>query len=145
MRLDDAERDRRRTLMEVHVAAENDHDLDAIMATFSNDAELIFNSNRSRGYEEIARGHALIGMSSQPGALEDLRCVNQRIFFTDAEIIVEARMEGKFVRQFGNIPPTNEQVRLRGFNAYLFDAEGKLIRERAVLNLGVLGPRGERP
>jgi hypothetical protein len=51
--------------MEAHVAAENHHDLDAIMATFSNDAELIFNSNRSRGYEEIGRGHALIGMSSQ--------------------------------------------------------------------------------
>jgi hypothetical protein len=31
--------------MEAHVAAENDHDLDAIMATFADDAELIFNSN----------------------------------------------------------------------------------------------------
>jgi uncharacterized protein (TIGR02246 family) len=142
MRIDDAERDRRRRLMEAHVAAENDHDLEAIMATFADDAELIFNSNTSRGYEQIASGHALIGMTSQPGAIEDLRCVNQRIFFTDAEIIVEARVEGKFVRPFGNTPPTNQQVSLRGFNAYLFDDEGKLVRERAVLNLGVLGPRG---
>lgn len=142
MRIDEAERDRRRALMETHVAAENDHDLDAIMATFSDDAELIFNAVTSRGYEEIANGHALIGMSSsQPGALEDLHCFNQRIFFTEAEIIVEARVEGKFVRPFGNTPPTNQRVRLRGFNTYLFDADGKLVRERAVLNLGVLGPR----
>lgn len=145
MPIDYAERKRRLRLMEAHVAAENAHDLDAIMATFAPDAEVYLNSRVTRGFDNIARHHAAFGASSEPGAFEDARGVNARIFYSATEIVVEARVHGIFVRPFGKFQPTHRPVVVHGFNSYLFNAEDKLVVERAVLNLGTLADaRGAR-
>jgi hypothetical protein len=43
MPIDDRERERRRALVRAHYAAENDHDLERIMATFSKDCVMLYN------------------------------------------------------------------------------------------------------
>ncbi len=43
MPIDDRERERRRVLVREHYAAENDHDLERIMETFSTDAVMLYN------------------------------------------------------------------------------------------------------
>ena len=55
MPIDDAERERRRALLHAHYDVENDHDLDGIMATFSTDAEMLYN-RQSFGDPESIRG-----------------------------------------------------------------------------------------
>jgi hypothetical protein len=138
MPIDDAERERRRRLMQAHVDAETAHDLPAIMATFAENAELLFNHTSAYGLDAIARGHAAIGFSNEPGTFENLRGTALREYFTEQEIIIEGLLVGKFVRPFGSVPPTNTEVQIPFFGVYRFDAAGKLIHERAVLNLGEL-------
>jgi hypothetical protein len=141
MPIDAAERERRRRLMQAHVDAENAHDLPAIMATFAENAELVFNHTSAYGLDAIARGHASIGFSNEPGIFENLRGMLIKEYFTEQEIVVEGLLVGKFVRPFGSFPPTNIEVRVPFINAYRFDAAGKLVHERAVLNLGALDPQ----
>jgi hypothetical protein len=64
MPIDDAERERRRALLHAHYDVENDHDLDRIMATFSTDAEMLYNRQSFGDPESIRTAHACIGLSS---------------------------------------------------------------------------------
>ncbi len=64
MPLDDAERERRRALLHAHYDVENDHDLDRIMATFSTDAEMLYNRQSFGDPESIRTAHAYIGSST---------------------------------------------------------------------------------
>ena len=139
MPIDDAERERRRRLKQVHVDAEAARDLPAIMATFAEKAELLFNHTAAYDLDAIARGHAEFGFSNEPGALENVRGTVVREYFTEHDIIVVGFLVAKFVRPFGSVPPTNTEVLIPLINAYRFDAAGKLVREHAVLNLGALG------
>ncbi len=43
MPITDSEKTRRRALLKTHYDVENDHDMNGIMATFSPDAEMLFN------------------------------------------------------------------------------------------------------
>ena len=73
MTIDATERDRRRTLLEEHYAAENDHDLDRIMDTFADDAVMCYNHLRLEDDEAIRGAHTLVGMSASPGAFSGFR------------------------------------------------------------------------
>jgi hypothetical protein len=139
MPIDDAERDRRRRLVQVHIDAENAHDLPAIMATFADDAENVFNSARFVGLAAIADIHVRGGFTSEPGAFEGLHSEVVREYFTDEEIILEGFFVGKFVRPLNSVPPTGKDVRAPFVCAYRFNAAGKLVHERVVMNFGELG------
>ena len=58
MPIDDAERERRRALLHAHYDVENNHDLDRIMATFSTDAEMLYNRQSFADPESIRTAHA---------------------------------------------------------------------------------------
>lgn len=133
-----AEKDRRLRLYQAHTDAENDHDLDAIMATFADRAENSFNTTMFFGYQEIANAHAGFGFSEFPGALEGLRSQTEAIYYTEDAIVAVVRLFGRFVRPLGVFPPTNRDVELIGMSAYRFDAEDKLAHERVVMNFGPL-------
>jgi hypothetical protein len=136
MPVDEAERNRRRTLMWVHLDAENAHDLTAIMATFSPDAETFFNATAFRTLDAIAAAHAGFGFSGDsPGAIEGLRVFVDKEHFTDEDIVIEGRVEGKFARALGAVAPTNADLSLPFIGSYRFNAAGKLIRESTVMNL----------
>jgi hypothetical protein len=133
-----AERERRRRLFQAHLDAENAHDLSAIMATFADPAENTFNATAFNGHEAIARAHTSFGWTNTPGALEGLRSTTEGIYYTDEDIVVVARLNGKFVRPLGPIMPTNTDIALRGMAMYRFDEADKLVRERVVINLAPL-------
>jgi hypothetical protein len=141
MSIDEAERERRRRLMATHLDAENAHDLAAIMATFSANPENRFDSTNFYGLEAIARGHESIGMSdATPGALENLRVVIDKEYFTEKGIIVRGRLQGKHVRNLSGVaPPTNAEISMPFYTEYRFDADDKVSYERVVMNLSPLG------
>ena len=138
MPIDDRERDRRRALLRAHYAAENDHDLERIMATFSKDGVMLYNRQEFPSDELIRSAHAYIGMSAAPGAFSGLRAVVDQEHFTDAETVVEGRVCGTHSAEFLGFPPTGREVELPVVAFYCFDAEGKLSSERVVMNLGPL-------
>ena len=146
MAIDNAERERRRTLLHAHLAAENDHDLDRIMQTFSAETEMTYNGRSFSDHESIRWAHGYFGWSAAQGAFSELRVVVEREHFTADEIVAEQRLFGKHVGDFLGFPPTGRNFELRAVGFYHFDREGKLRSERVVMNLGSLvgeldGPR----
>ena len=138
MPIDDRERERRRALLRAHYAAENDHDLERIMATFSKDGVMLYNRQEFPSDETIRWAHGYIGMSASPGAFSGLRAVVDQEHFTDAETVVEGRVCGKHSAEFLGFPATGRDVELPFVAFYRFDADGKLSSERVVMNLGPL-------
>jgi hypothetical protein len=138
MPIDDSERSRRRKLLHAHYAAENRHDLEGIMATFSTDAEMQYNRQSFPTDETIRWAHGYIGMASSPGAFSGLRAIIDHEHFTDEETVVEGRLLGKHSSEFLGFAPTDRDIELPFVAFYRFDAEGKLTSERVVMNLGPL-------
>jgi hypothetical protein len=138
MPIDDRERERRRALVRAHYAAENDHDLERIMATFSKDGVMLYNRQSFPGDETIRWAHGYMGMSAAPGAFAGLRAVIDEEHFTDAETVIEGRVCGNHSREFLGFAPTQRDVELPFVAFYRFDAQGKLTSERVVMNLGPL-------
>jgi|SRR5882724_3497819 len=145
MPIDNAERERRRTLVRAHLAAENDHDLDRIMKTFSDRTENVSNGRSFTDHESIRWVHVYFGLSSAQGALAGLRIVVDREHFTDDEVVIESRVFGKHVGEFLGFPATGRDIELPAVGFYRFDKEGKLTSERVVMNFGPLAGELEGP
>jgi SnoaL-like protein len=138
MSIDHRERERRRALVRAHYAAENAHDLDAIMATFSPTGEMQYNRQVFPTDETIRWAHGYIGMSAADGAFAGLRALIDEEHFTEDETVVEGRLLGAHRGEFLGHPPTDRDVELPFVAFYRFDGEGKLVSERVVMNLGPL-------
>ena len=138
MPIDDRERERRRALVRAHYAAENDHDLERIMGTFSEDAVMLYNRQAFPSDETIRLAHGYFGMSAAPGAFAGFRSIVDREHFTDTETVIEGRACGTHISEFLGFPPTGREVELPFVAFYRFDASGKLTSERVVMNLGPL-------
>jgi len=138
MPIDDRERERRRMLVRAHYAAENDHDLERIMETFSKDAVMLYNGQEFPSDKTIRLAHGYMGMSAAPGAFSGLRAVIDQEHFTNAETVIEGRVCGTHSAEFLGFPPTGRDVELPFVAFYRFDADGKLSSERVVMNLGPL-------
>ncbi len=106
MPISDQERERRQLLVRAHYAAENDHDLERIMATFSSNAEMQYNHQSFPSDDTIRWAHGYIGMSAAAGAFSDLRAVIDHEHFTDEETVIEGRLFGKHSNEFLGYPPT---------------------------------------
>ncbi len=142
MTITDSEKSRRRALLKTHYDVENNHDINGIMATFSPDAEMIYNGLPFTDPQSIRYAHGLIGFCGTDGAIEDLHMCIDGEHFTNDEIIVEGRLSGKHVGEFKGIEPTGCNVELPFVAFYQFDETDKLISERVVMNLGVLVASG---
>jgi len=138
MPITDSEKARRRALLKTHYDVENGHDINGIMATFSPDAEMLYNGIPFSDPQSIRDAHRLMGFSGKDGAFEDIHHYIDGEHFTDEEIIVEGRLCGKHVGKFLGIEATDRNVELPFVTFYHFDKTDKLISERVVMNLGVL-------
>ncbi len=138
MPIDDRERERRLALVRAHYAAENGHDLERIMETFSKDAVMLYNGQEFPSEKTIRLAHGYMGMSAAPGAFSSLRAVIDQEHFTDAETVIEGRVYGTHSAEFLGFPPTGRDVELPFVAFYRFDADGKLSSERVVMKLGPL-------
>jgi hypothetical protein len=138
MPIDESERQRRRALLHAHYAAENNHDLEAIMTTFSAEGVMLYNGQTFPSDEAIRWAHGYMGMTSAPGAFSGLSVYIDQEHFTDEEIVVEGRLTGKHSSDYLGFPPTDREVELPFVAFYRFEAKGKLTSERVVMNLGPL-------
>ena len=142
MPITDSEKTRRRALLKTHYEFENSHDMNGIMATFSPEAEMLYNRAPFTNPQSIRYAHGLLGFSGTGGAFEDVHNYIDGEHFTDDEIIVEGRLCGKHVDDFQGIRATGRSVELPFVAFYHFDKTDKLISERVVMNLGVLVASG---
>ena len=138
MPIDETERARRRALLDAHYEAENEHDLERIMATFSQSTEMIYNRALFPDHATIRLAHGYIGLSSAQGAFIGIRNVRDREHVTDDEIVVEGRLLARHTGEFQGFAATNRDVELPFVAFYRFDEKGRLTSERVVMNLGPL-------
>jgi hypothetical protein len=137
--IDDNERARRRRLLKTHIDAENAHDLDAVMATFSPHAVNSLNEIIATDSETTRQVHALLGFSTTPGVLSNLRVVPTGEHFTDEEIVHEGQLcaaHTGFAPGFP--PPTFREVVLPYVAIYRFDDHDLLVSERIKMDLSPL-------
>lgn len=135
MPIDENERTRRRQLLKVHLDAENDHDIDRIMATFAPHAVNILNEIVATDSATTQMVHEMLGFSAN-GVLENLRVVPNAEHFTDDEIVHEGHVCG-YHSGFGlGFPaPTFREVQLPYVSAYRFDENDLLVSERIKLDM----------
>jgi hypothetical protein len=140
--IDEKERKWRRQLVQKHVAAENAHDLTAIMATFAPHAINVVNGVANTTPESIRQQHALFGLSAQPGILSNLKVVHEVEHFTDEEIIYEGHFAGVHTGAApGFPPPSGRALELPYVVVYRFDHSGLLVSESARIELsGLFSP-----
>src|SRR5581483_9082840 len=100
MPIDETERKRRKALLDAHYEAENEHDLEGIMKTFSGEAVMLWNRRPFADPDSIRWAHGYIGLSAAPGAFRGIRNVRDREHFTDDEIVVEGRLLATHVSEF---------------------------------------------
>lgn len=117
----------RLALVEEHVASENRHDLDGIMATFGETPEYDDRPWRDRRngregvrsyYEELVR------------ALPDLRIDVERRHATDEHVVLEVVISGTHTGTWKGLPGTGRRVEFPLCAVYSFDDEGLLAGER---------------
>lgn len=138
MPLDQAEKNRRSALIKQHYLAENNHDMDGVMATFSAKAEMNYNRQSFGDPESIRFAHGLIGFGMENGAIENVHNHIDAQHFTESETIIEGRMTGRHVGEFQGIPATGLDMEMPFVGFYRFDENDELTSERIVMNLGAL-------
>jgi hypothetical protein len=140
MEISEAERDRRRRLLHAHLAVENAGDTAKVMATFSEDAVMLFNTVPFRSGPEIRAAHEYLGFTDGPGAFASPTNIVDRESFTDTEIVIEGRLAGVHKDEFLGFAASGRQVELPFVAFYEFGANGLLSSERITMNLGPLNP-----
>ena len=132
-------------LMRAHVERENEHDLDGILATFSDGAVMSMNGIRLDTVDGIRAGHVNFGMTQEQGGLEGTIVRPVREYFIDERVIlVEGLVLAKHTGQAAYYPPTGRDVELPYFAFYEFDDDDKLVEERVTMNMFQLALRSPR-
>jgi predicted ester cyclase len=126
--------------MEVHLAAEAAHDVDAIMATYAPDAEVVFNGRVFDTLEQIRNLHLALGFGGK-GALPDLSSPPLRIFNVGEVIVIEYCIQGTHEGEFFGIQPTGKKVEMAAMVIYEFDDDARLKSERAYIDITPLLPQ----
>ena len=121
----------------VHLAAENNHDVDEIMATFAENAVLIVNGQIFNTHEAIRAFHTTLGFSNQ-GAFSELQSQISRKLYTGDTFILEGTLTGRHTGDFNGIAPTLKTIEAYFCAIYQFNEEGKLYSERVYFNTGEL-------
>jgi SnoaL-like domain len=139
MPVDERERERRRRLVQAHVAAENAHDIEAIMATFAPHAIGQTNGDVSTTSDAIRQAHMFFGLSQETGIFTDLQVVHEVEHFSDEEIIYEGHFVGLHTGTAPAYPPpSGREIQLPYVVAYRFDREGLLVSESARIEFSAI-------
>jgi len=121
-------------MLEEHIAAENAHDLDRIMATFVASPVMEMNGQPIEGFEAVREVHRSVGFAgADPGSFSELHVVERRRHRTGDAIIVEQLLSGRHTGAWGSIPATNRAISIALCTVYLFEG-GRIAREHVYLD-----------
>jgi len=123
-------RDTRIRIVQEHLDAENNHDIDAIMATFSAQPAFALNGMDLAGAEVIRGVYDGFGFG-QHGSFSDIQLEIKHWYFGDESITTEMILRGKHTGEWQGIPATGRAVAVPLCAIFTFDAENKVASERA--------------
>ena len=112
-----------------HLDAENAHDLDAIAATFAEDAVLTLNGESYRGRRHIRLVHERFGFGGT-GSFSELRVREVARHETAKAIVLEEDLSGRHTGTWDDLPATGGSFAVAVCTVYVFDDAGQLTAER---------------
>jgi len=130
----------RLAVVDEHLAAENGHDLDAVMATFGNDARFEDEpwGDRRQGRDGVRQYYVEI-MSALPDLVID---VKERHVASES-LILEVTIRGTHLGPWRGLPGTGRRVDFPLCAVYRFDSTDRLLAERVYYDrAAVLGQLG---
>jgi steroid delta-isomerase-like uncharacterized protein len=130
-------RETRLRLVEEHCLAENNHDLDAIMATFGDDPFFGLNELEISGSETVEAVYAGFGFADQ-GSFSNLRIETLRRHVSDESVILEIVITGKHTGEWNGIAATNREIRVPACAVFTFDDTERLAGEKVYADFSIL-------
>ncbi|MGA9773415.1 MAG: ester cyclase [Blastocatellia bacterium] len=124
-------------VLDEHLRAENAHDVDRIMETFSQSAKFTLNGNTYGGHNLIRIAHERFGFS-EGGSFSDLRISEQRRYTSDSAIILEQTVSGKHTGTWDGITATGREIKVSICTIYMFDADDRLVGENVYFDGALL-------
>ena len=116
----------RMKLLEEHLQAENDLDLDRTLATLNDAPDYKVNNDEFSGRESVRAYYANLFTG-----FPDLHLEITRRYVSDESIIVEATVSGTHTNLFSGIPATGRRVELSFCTIFSFDENDRITGERA--------------
>jgi steroid delta-isomerase-like uncharacterized protein len=124
-------------IVEEHIRAENDGDLDGIMSTFGDHPTFVLNSDAIAGHEGIRGFYEGFGFGGR-GGFSDVHVDERQRHITDEVVILEVMVTGKHTNTWQGIPATGKSFEVPLCAVFSFDDEGKLAGERVYMDGGLL-------
>jgi steroid delta-isomerase-like uncharacterized protein len=117
-------------IVQEHLDAENNHDLDAIMATFSPQPAFALNGMDLAGQDVIRGVYAGFGFG-QRGSFSDISLEVKHWYFGDDSITTEMILRANHTGEWQGISATGRAVVVPLCAIFTFDDENKVASERA--------------
>lgn len=124
-------------VVDAHMRAENEHDVDGIMRTFGKQPTFVLNGETFAGHESIRGMYDAFGFGGS-GGFGNIHVEEKRRHVSDEAVILEAVLTAEHTGPWQGIPATGRKVELPLCAVFPFDQEGKLAGERVYLDGALL-------
>jgi ketosteroid isomerase-like protein len=125
------------SLLNEHLEAENRHDIDAIMATYEQEPEVVVNGKVFSGAGQIRRFHERLGFSTG-GGFSELHVEERHRHTHDAAVVIEQTLSGKHTGTWQGLAPTGRPFAIPVCTVYTFGKQNKLACERVYFDSALL-------
>jgi steroid delta-isomerase-like uncharacterized protein len=112
-----------------HLAAENAHDLDGIMATYAESPTVTINGRAIVGHERVRAFHQRFGFAGDGGSFSDVTVVERARHGSDGAIILEQTLSGRQIAPYLDVPATGRSFSVAVCTVYRFTPAGELAAE----------------
>src|SRR5205807_1654725 len=110
-------------------AAENEHDLDGIMATYHESPTITINGRAISGSERVRGFHQRFGFGGEGGSFAEVSVVENARHISAGAIILEQTLSGRQVASYNGIAAMGRSFSVAVCTVYRFTPEGKLESE----------------
>jgi steroid delta-isomerase-like uncharacterized protein len=122
------------TLLDEHFAAENDHDLERLLATFADGAVVVLNGQPIEGKPAIREFYRTFGWSTG-GSFDELHLVERHRHRLEGVVIVEQTLSGRHAGQWMGIDASGRTFKVDLCAIYELDDAGKITCERLYFDM----------
>jgi hypothetical protein len=126
-----------RAVLAEHLSAENDHDLDRILATYAPHPVIELNGARIEGTAAVREFHRAFGFAGSAGSFSDVHVAERHRHETPGAIVIEQTLTARHTGTWRDVAPTGRAIAIAVCTVYVFD-EGRLACERVYLDEGRL-------
>jgi ketosteroid isomerase-like protein len=127
-------------LLDEHLAAENAHDLERIMATYGAQPMIVLNGQHIEGAAAIREFHSSFGFGGKPDASfsEVHVAETTRYHPGGSTIIIEQRVSALHTGTWRALVATGRRFEIPVCTVYVFDDAGKVAAERVYMDVALI-------